>query len=69
MLRKRIISVIEYLFFLSIGILLLWLSVRKLDLSAIWDDIQQAHSYPQSVVGSRILSEGVLVVREGAEIV
>ena len=42
MLRKRIISVIEYLFFLGIGILLLWLSVRNLDLSAIWKDIQQA---------------------------
>jgi len=42
MLRKRIISVIEYLFFLGIGILLLWLSVRNLDLSAIWNDIQQA---------------------------
>jgi len=42
MLKKRIISIIEYLFFLGIGILLLWLSVRKLDLSAIWEDIQQA---------------------------
>lgn len=42
MLRKRIISIIEYLFFLGIGILLLWLSVRNLDLSAIWKDIQQA---------------------------
>lgn len=42
MLRKRIISVIEYLFFLGIGFLLLWLSVRNLDLSAIWKDIQEA---------------------------
>ena len=42
MLRKKIISVIEYLFFLGLGILLLWLSVRKLDLSAIWADIEQA---------------------------
>ncbi len=42
MLRKRIISVIEYLFFLGIGVLLLWLSVRNLDLSAIWKDILQA---------------------------
>ena len=42
MLRKRIISVIEYLFFLGIGIVLLWLSVRSLDLTVIWSDIQQA---------------------------
>ena len=42
MLRKKIISVIEYLFFLGLGILLLWLSVRNLDLSAIWADIEQA---------------------------
>ena len=42
MLRKRIISIIEYLFFLGIGILLLWLSVRSLDLNVIWSDIQQA---------------------------
>ena len=42
MLRKKIISVIEYLFFLGLGILLLWLSVRNLDLSTIWDDIKEA---------------------------
>ncbi len=42
MLKKRIISVVEYLFFLGIGILLLWLSVRQLDLSAVWDDILEA---------------------------
>jgi len=42
MLKKRIISVVEYLFFLGVGILLLWLSVRKLDLSAVWTDILEA---------------------------
>ncbi len=42
MLKKRIISVVEYLFFLGIGILLLWLSVRKLDLTAVWNDILEA---------------------------
>jgi len=42
MTKKRIFSIFEYLFFLGIGILLLWLSFRKLDLHEIWLDIQEA---------------------------
>jgi uncharacterized protein (TIRG00374 family) len=42
MTKKRIFSIIEYLFFLALGILLLWLSFRKLDLHEIWLDIQEA---------------------------
>lgn len=43
MLKKRIIQVIQYIFFLGIGVLLLWLSVRHLDLSKVWHDILRAH--------------------------
>lgn len=42
MTRKRIISILEYLFFLGIGVLLLWLSFRKLDLHEVWLDILEA---------------------------
>lgn len=42
MAKKRIFSIFEYLFFLGIGVLLLWLSFRKLDLHEIWIDIQEA---------------------------
>ena len=42
MAKKRIFSIFEYLFFLAIGVLLLWLSFRKLDLDEIWIDIQEA---------------------------
>jgi len=42
MAKKRIFSIFEYLFFLAIGVLLLWLSFRKLDLHEIWIDIQGA---------------------------
>jgi len=34
--------VIQYLFFLGVGLLLLWLGFRKLDLSEVWLDIQKA---------------------------
>ena len=42
MAKKRIFSIFEYLFFLAIGVLLLWLSFRKLDMHEIWIDIQEA---------------------------
>jgi hypothetical protein len=42
MTRKKVVSVIQYLFFLSVGLLLLWLGFRKLDLSEVWLDIQKA---------------------------
>lgn len=43
MTRKTIRSVIEYLFFLGIGFLLLWLGFRNLDLNEIWNDILKAN--------------------------
>ncbi|HDO28061.1 MAG TPA: flippase-like domain-containing protein [Bacteroidetes bacterium] len=42
MLKKRFIQVAQYLFFLGIGILLLWLSVRHIDLNKLWHDILRA---------------------------
>ena len=40
--KKRLISAIEYLFFLGLGIGLLWLSFRKLEYSEIKQDILEA---------------------------
>lgn len=42
MTRKTIRSIIEYFFFLGIGIVLLWLGFRSLDLNEIWKDILKA---------------------------
>lgn len=42
MLSKKAVSVIQYIFFLGFGILLLWLGFRKLDLSEVWRDILRA---------------------------
>ncbi len=42
MLKKRLTQVVQYLFFLGIGVLLLWLSVRHIDLSQLWEDILEA---------------------------
>jgi len=41
-LKKKIISVINYLFFLLIGILFLWLAFRKVDLQHVWSEIKNA---------------------------
>jgi len=41
-IKKRLISAIEYLFFLGLGIGLLWLSFHKLEYSAIKQDILEA---------------------------
>jgi uncharacterized protein (TIRG00374 family) len=41
-LKKRIITVIQYLFFLLIGLTLLWLVFRKLDLSEVASEIRNA---------------------------
>ncbi len=43
MTRKTTRSIIEYLFFLGIGFLLLWLGFRKLDLNEVWNDILKAN--------------------------
>lgn len=42
MTRKNVVSVLQYLFFLGIGILFLWLGFRKLDISEVWADILKA---------------------------
>lgn len=42
MLKKNIVSVVQYIFFLGVGALLLWLGFRKLDLAEVWNDIQKA---------------------------
>jgi uncharacterized protein (TIRG00374 family) len=44
-LKKKILSVIQYIFFLLIGILLLWLVFRKLDPTEVWDQIRNANYY------------------------
>jgi len=42
-LKKKILSVIQYIFFLLIGLLLLWLVFRKLDPTEVWHQIRTAH--------------------------
>ncbi len=42
-MRKRIISALQYLFFLLIGLALLWLVFRKLDLEKVMEEIRNAH--------------------------
>jgi len=44
-LKKRLITVLEYLFFLGLGFGLLWLSFRKLDYGEIRQDIIDADYY------------------------
>jgi uncharacterized protein (TIRG00374 family) len=41
-LKKKILSVIQYIFFLLIGLLLLWLVFRKLDLGEVVNEIKTA---------------------------
>ena len=43
MLSKKAVSVIQYIFFLGVGVLLLWLGFRKLELAEVWIDIQNAN--------------------------
>jgi hypothetical protein len=40
--RKRVSSVLKYLFFLFFGLALLWLSFRKLDMQEVWSEIKKA---------------------------
>lgn len=42
-MKKRIVSVIQYIFFLCIGLLLLYLVFRKLDMALVWEEIRSAH--------------------------
>lgn len=41
-MKKKILSAIQYIFFLLIGLLLLWLVFRKLDPSEVWYQIRHA---------------------------
>lgn len=64
MAKKRIFSIFEYLFFLAIGVLLLWLSFRKLDLNEIWIDIQEAeYSWLLTALFFAILSHIIRALR------
>lgn len=42
MFKKTIVPVLKYIFFLGVGVLLLWLGFRKLDLQAVWEGILEA---------------------------
>lgn len=42
MLNKKVVSVLKYIFFLGLGVLLLWLGFRKLDLTEVWNGILKA---------------------------
>jgi hypothetical protein len=42
MFKKTILPVLKYIFFLGIGVLLLWLGFRKLDLQEVWVGILNA---------------------------
>jgi uncharacterized protein (TIRG00374 family) len=44
-LKKKIISVLNYLFFLLVGALFLWLVFRKVDLQEVLEDILKANYY------------------------
>ena len=44
-MRKKVVSILNYLVFLLLGILLLWLSFRKVDLSSVWNEMRQAHYF------------------------
>ena len=41
-MKKLIINILKYLFFLAFGVFLLWLSFRTLDLKEVWNDIVSA---------------------------
>ena len=43
--KKRVFTILQYLFFLGLGIGLLWLSFRKLDMQEVWNDILIANYY------------------------
>ncbi|MFO7614475.1 MAG: lysylphosphatidylglycerol synthase transmembrane domain-containing protein [Bacteroidales bacterium] len=42
-MKNRVFSVIQYLFFLLIGIVLLWLVFRKIDINEVFHEIREAH--------------------------
>ena len=42
-MKKILVNVLKYLFFLALGLVLLWLSFRNINLQALWEDIQSAN--------------------------
>jgi len=40
--RKRVSAVLQYIFFLGLGFVLLWLSFHKLDMGMLWAEIKNA---------------------------
>ncbi len=59
--KKKILKIVQYLFFLALGISLLWLSFRKLDLRVVWNDILIANYY--WLILSLIFAIGSHIVR------
>lgn len=41
-MRKQVISILNYLLFLLIGLALLWLSFRKLNITGVWNEMRHA---------------------------
>jgi glycosyltransferase 2 family protein len=63
-LKKRILSVIQYLFFLLIGALLLWLVLRKIDLREVASQIKLAkYQWLLLSMGLGIVSHIVRAIR------
>ncbi len=42
-MKKFLVNVLKYLFFLALGLVLLWLSFKNIELKALWEDIQSAN--------------------------
>jgi uncharacterized protein (TIRG00374 family) len=42
-MNKKILSLLQYLFFLGLGLFLLWLTLRKSDWNTIWKDIASSN--------------------------
>ena len=45
LLQKRILNIVQYLLLLGVGLVLLWLSFRNLDMHLVWQDIREAHYF------------------------
>lgn len=59
--KKRIFTILQYLFFLALGVGLLWLSFRKLDMQEVWNDILIANYY--WLIGSLIFAIASHILR------
>lgn len=55
--KKKFFTVVQYLLFLGLGVVLLWLSFRSLDMTEVWNDIKKAeYSWLLLGLGFAILS-------------